>query len=233
MKMFLATMLTLLVSSAQAAPSSKAAITDGPGSKASQIETNTPSTASEAKISRMIPHVGLLLSSYTGIDGAGAETKTGFEVGALVDLGRQKTVFETGVLYRQMGAYSVAAIGGDTISSGIEADYLSVPLNAKYYVHGQNQTSLVLKGGIAPSYLISQRAKSSNMNGLSGSTEDTRLSRFDLGLIMGVGGRLLTGEKSSLLLEATYYRGLTNAFETTNNAYNAAFGFSAGFAVEM
>jgi hypothetical protein len=237
MKTFILSVLTVLAfSQAQAAKTSAKIETVAPAPVAvSQTTTRIQNvtTNSFSEVSRAMPHLGLILSSLAGVDGAGSQTKTGFEIGGLVDFGRGRTVFETGILYRQLGSYSVGSFGGNSISAAFEAEYIAVPLNAKFYVSGQKENSLFLKGGIMPGYLVSKKIKGNNSNGSSGTINDVPMSSFDLSIDMGLGGRLITGEKSSILLEATYARGLTNVFETSSNAFNSSFAFTAGFAIDM
>jgi hypothetical protein len=181
--------------------------------------------SSTSKVSRIIPQASVLVSNFTR-SGESANSKTGFGIGAVADIGHSDFVFETGLLYRQLGA----AGSTDLVDIVVNLNYLTVPIVGKYYFSGQNTNSAYIKLGLLPSILVSKEATASAL-GLSASTSNFDVKTFDLGPVAGLGGKIGMNDTTSMIIEANYYRGLTKI--TESEIYNSAFTLTAGIALDL
>ncbi len=176
----------------------------------------------ERFVRRIMPTIGLNIADTT-IKTSGM--RTGFGFGGLMDLwGQHEWVLETGVLYRQLGTSNQ----GTTLA----LNYINVPISAKYYFMGQNSNTIYFKGGITPGFNVAATQ--------STDTTSTNVSKdvntFDVGVIVGIGGRYLLSDSASIFLEGNYNRGLANVMNTTDGESSVntlAFGVMTGVSIEL
>jgi hypothetical protein len=171
--------------------------------------------------SRILPQVGGALSTVVGDRTGEARNKPGLQVGVTADFGSTDFVFESGLLYRQMGS-DVRDGAGE-----LTANYLSIPVFAKYYFQGVNETSLYVKGGVLTSVLVHKEEKIGY-----GVTSGPRINDFDFGPAVGVGAKFPAGTSSEFFVEANYYRGLIQLWENTTQ-YNSSLAFMGGFSLAL
>ncbi len=180
---------------------------------------------------------------YTGsvLDGADTQDldgqRMGIGAGARVDIGRGDFVFETGFLYRQLGGvsylYSAEEAAQKNLSTRlpaeIELNYISIPLMAKYYFNGRDNSSFFARGGLQPSLLVYREARLQDRS--AGALIDmSSINDFDLIGALGMGFHIELNETTLITFEGTYLRGLTSVF---NNMplYTSGFQGSVGLGI--
>lgn len=189
---------------------------------------NNYASDSNNLVNRVIPNASVIISRFVGDDSSGFQNKTGFGIGATTDIGRSELVFETGILYQQLGATAK----NDNLNVSIDLNYLSVPLEAKLYLSGQNTSSLYLKGGLMPSFLTSKNLTVSNSI-VAVSTSDLLVNDFDLRGVIGIGAKIDLNQRAALVLESTYMTGITKVSSTNEDVHNSAITFTSGLAIEI
>lgn len=167
------------------------------------------------KPTRILPQIGGALSSITGEGTGDAKNRVGLHVGATADFGSSDFVIESGLLYRQLGAN---AGQGD---SELTANYLSVPVFAKYYFQGFDETSLYVKGGLLASVLVYKEQRGGRA-----------INDFDFGPSAGIGAKFPAGSSSEFFVEANYYRGLIQLWEN-GSQYNSSLALMGGFSLAL
>jgi opacity protein-like surface antigen len=160
---------------------------------------------------------------FQGDDSTRYSSANGYSAGALVDLlGTSNLVLETGVLYRQLGTTYKNGLGDNRFT----ANYISVPISAKYYFSGQEVTSLYLKAGVMGSTLISDNTVYA--------TPTTRIGArsWETAFLAGVGVKVNLSDVSDLIVEGDYSRSIESVF---NNAsiYRSDLSAALGFAVNL
>jgi hypothetical protein len=180
---------------------------------------------------------------YTGsvLDGADTQDldgqRMGVGAGARLDIGRGDFVFETGILYRQMGGVSYLYSADEAAEKGlstrlpaeIELNYISIPLMAKYYFNGRDNSSFFARGGLQPSLLIYREARLQDTT--AGALIDmSNINDFDLIMALGMGFQIELNETTLITFEGTYLRGMTSVF---NNMplYTNGFQGSVGLGI--
>ena len=179
-------------------------------------------------ISRVIPSASVIISRFVGNDATGSQNKTGFGIGATADIGHSDVVFETGVLYQQLGTTTRI----NDLNVSFDLNYLSVPLEAKAYLNGQDASSLYLKAGLLPSFLTAKNMTVSD-GVISVSTSNLLVNDFDLRGIVGIGAKIDLNQRSALVFETTYMQGFTKVPSENYEIYNSAITFTGGFAIEI
>jgi len=147
----------------------------------------------------------------------------GFGAGILVDVGHSNFVFETGLLYHQMGSKLKINIESNlnngSANSELKLEYLAIPLVAKYNFSGARRTGIFIKGGLLPSLLLDAKEKSSYSkraleSGLTSSDSTTKSIKNDLKEIdvlgtLGAGININMSPSSVFLFDASYNYGFT------------------------
>jgi hypothetical protein len=171
----------------------------------------------------------------------GSNYATNFSGAALVDLnfGSSKLVGEAGVNYFTTGSntdypnsyvYSYAGLS----NRGTDAEtfhYVGIPLHMKYFFSGENKTSLYLKGGGAPSFLVKSQYQNFSGPSYIGSRFGS-FSNFDMVFDAELGLALPIYSNYGLIVEGGYFHGIlpvTSAF----NLYNTGFTIGAGLSYSL
>jgi len=205
-----------------------------------QIEaySSTRVSSSRRMLSQLTPQF-----SYTGSILDGNETqnldgqRSGIGAGLRLDIGRTDFVFETGLVYRQLGGpaylYSEEEARQRGLTSRLESDielnYLTVPLMAKYYLNGRENASFFVRGGLQPSALIYREARLRNSNS-SGVKDISVFNDFDIVGALGVGFQIPINETTMIVMDGTYLRGFISVFNTSS-VYNNGFSGNIGLAI--
>lgn len=163
--------------------------------------------------------------------------RTGVGAGARLDIGTGDLVFETGILYRQMGGVAhlytpeEARKKGITnrLESEIELNYLSIPLMVKYFFNGRANSGFYTRTGLQPSFLIYREARLRDTNAMS--VKDlSHINDFDLIGAVGMGFQIPLNDATFAVFEGTYLRGFTSVFDNTALYHN---GFSGTFGIGL
>jgi hypothetical protein len=209
----------LLLLSCFGAPSFAASENGG----SNQTDMPRRSSSSDRIIRRLIIEGSLVNAGYEGGDSSRYSKPNGYSAGALLDLiGTDKLVLETGALYRQLGTNIDNGLKNNTWT----ANYISVPVSAKYYFNGQENTSLYLKAGAMGSTLIS--------NNTYYATPTTQIGArsWETAVLAGLGLKLNLSAETDLMLEADYNRALDSLF-ADSSLYRSDLAATLGFAVNL
>lgn len=171
---------------------------------------------------------GINLSTITGDDYVNFDNRTCFHFGAVVEIGiTENFSFQPELLYSCQGSdygvddTSIIETKVALFNGTIKADYLNIPLMAKYYV----SEGLSLEAGPQLGFLISAK------DDFEGEEDDIKefVKNFDLGVNFGLGYKLAGG----LNFGARYNVGLTNANDDPDLSditfKNGVFQFSLGY----
>ncbi len=188
-------------------------------------ETTSPRSASSPDrfFRRIMVEGSLVNAGWEGGDTSRYSRPNGYAVGILFDLiGTEKLVLETGALYRQLGTTVENGLGDNSFT----ANYISVPLSAKYYFSGQESTSLYLKAGAMGSTLLS--------NNTIYATRTTQVgpNKWETAVLAGVGVKFNLASSTDLLLEANYTRAIDSVF-SDQNIYRSDLAAALGVAVNL
>jgi hypothetical protein len=185
-------------------------------------------SSEERLVRRIIPQAAILLSDYKGGDAPNYQNKNGFSVGALVDFGTDyHFVVESGLLYRQLNAGSQFALWNTNYSN----NYLSLPVAAKYYFQGQENTSVYIKGGAMGSTLLSQTVNSTPGSG--GPVYSVNDQNFEVSALGGLGAKFFITRDTDFVVEGVYTRDVNAIFTNGAGVYNSALNLSAGVTVNL
>jgi hypothetical protein len=223
--------------------SSDLLISEPPPAEATFVESKSKFEAAELQLNvsqssaaTLIPIFGLTYFGYAG-EGAG-DTKTDKKIsgGFLFDLGRSDLILETGLMVLSAGAKTVqrSTSAADIYDVEINTTYLAAPILAKFYGTGVSQ-NFYIKGGAMPALLLAANARGVSQidrKTLSRDVSDS-VTSYDLVAVAGVGAEFVISPKSSLVLDATYNRGLINAASRGSSAYNQGVSLFAGFTVGL
>lgn len=205
-KLNLATLLVLFSSSYGLAQSYSSEEEENLGRSSAYMITVPPNE--NRFFRRIILGGGLINSGYEGADLSRYSRPNGYIAGILLDIiGTKKLVFEVGAQYRELVSNFEASAAPD---STVVAQYLTVPVNAKYYFNGQNATSLFIKGGVLGSTLLSNNKIYSDQNKEIG----PRL--WETALQAGMGVKLNLSPYSDLIIEANYNRSVDPIYENSS-----------------
>ena len=170
----------------------------------SSESTNTNDSSNPNRIVRRVILEGSLTNAgYDGGQASRYSKANGYAVGALFDLlGSGSLVLEMGVLYRQLGTTIDNGLGNNDFT----ANYISVPASLKYYLSGQERTSLYLKAGVLGSTLIS-----GNQIYITPTTHVGARS-WETSFLAGVGLKVDLTQKTGLIGEVDYNRATDSIF---------------------
>lgn len=190
--------------------------------------TNTTSAGTTAsspdRFLRRIIFEGSLLNA--GYEGSGTERyskENGYAVGILFDLiGTHNWVFETGASYRHLGTDVNNGLGNNSLT----ANYISIPVSAKFYFSGQEGSSFYLKAGAMGSVLIS--------NNTIYATPTTQVgpNAWETALLVGIGYKMQIASAADLIIEANYTRSINSVF-SNDDIYRSDIGAAIGVAVNL
>jgi opacity protein-like surface antigen len=208
---------------------SVAALTFLSVSALAQEETTTrtsvtgESRAPDRFVRRIMVEGSLANAGYQG-DTEGRYSKpNGYTAGILADLiGSDKMVLETGVLYRQFGTDYASGIGPNTFT----ANYISVPLAAKYYFRDQEETSFYMKGGVMGSTLISDNRLYET------ATSQFGARAWETAFLVGLGMKFNLTAATDLLVEADYSRSIDSVFNNYS-VYRSDISGALGLAINL
>ncbi len=197
-------------------------------SNQSKMRFENRGSSEERLVRRIIPQASIILSDYKGADAPDYLNKNGFSVGALADLGTDyNLVLETGLLFRQFNAGSQFALWNTNYTN----NYLSVPVAAKYYFSGQENTSFYVKGGAMGSTLVSQSTSSTPGN--AGPIYSVNDQNFEVSALGGFGAKFFISRDTDFVVEGVYTRDVNAIFTNPAGVYIGALNFSAGVTVNL
>lgn len=177
--------------------------------------------SSEGSAVRLIPSFGAAAMGVRS-DDRNSGLDTGVSTGALVDFGNGSLTFETGLLYEQFGGNG----SFDGRGSRLNLSYLGIPVVGKLNFSGDADRTFFLKGGLRAMALTSQ---SSQLNGKSTSPG---AAPTDLDAVVGIGGAIPVSSTNSLVLDASYLRGLTKINQSGPSDFrNEGFVLTAGVSI--
>ncbi len=197
-------------------------------SNETKMKIENRGSSEERLFRRLIPQAALILSDYRGSDSSRYQNRNGFSIGALLDLGSgYNLVGETGLLFRQLNAASQYGAWNTNYSY----NYLSVPIAAKYYFSGQENTSLYVKAGAMGSTQVSQSTTTSA--GSAGPVYSVNDQNFEVSALGGIGAKFYISQDTDFIVEGNYSRDVNTIFMTGNGIYNASLNLSAGVTVNL
>ena len=172
---------------------------------------------------RVIFEGSLANAGYQGDGSSRYSNPNGYSAGVLLDLlGHGGLVLETGAMYRQLGTTYNNGVGDNKFT----ANYISIPVDVKYYFSGQETTSLYLKAGVMGSTLIS--------NNTMYSTPTTQIGArsWETAFLGGLGVKFNLSSATDLLLEADYSRSIDSVFNDAN-VYRSDISAALGLAINL
>ncbi len=190
----------------------------------SESSLPTRTASSEGRFARRLMVEGALLNAgFEGGDNSRHNQPNGYSAGLLGDfIGTGLIVMEAGALYRQMGTTPQNGFGNNSFT----ANYISVPLSAKYYFTSQEFSSLYVKAGYMGSTLIS------NNTYYSSPTRQLGAQQWESAVLGGIGYKINLGSSTDILVEANYNRGLDSVF-ADSNVYRSDVSGALGFAMNL
>ncbi len=189
-------------------------------------------------VSQLTPefiYTGSLLDAKENEDLDGS--RMGIGAGARIDIGRGDFVFETGIMYRQLGGvtylYTADQAAEKNLNSQlpaeVELNYISIPLMAKYYFNGRDNASFYARAGLQPSLLIFREARPQDTN-TNAIIDLSVVNDFDLVASVGMGFQIELNETTMMVLEGNYLRGLTSVFNNMP-VYTSGFQGTIGLGI--
>jgi opacity protein-like surface antigen len=176
---------------------------------------------------------GLNLSNFKGDDVENTETKTGFNIGAFLEIGLSDTfTFQPELLFSTQGVKAEDSEGSDSFEQIIKVNYLNVPLMLKYAVSDK----FTLEFGPQVGFLLAAKFKAiETMDGNTVSTEEDLKDIFksiDFGLNFGASFDIV----DNIFIGARYNLGLSNILdledmnpENDEKTQNTVFSISVGY----
>lgn len=178
-----------------------------PDAGTSEAYESRRETGSEHFLRRVIVEGSLLSAGYQGGDSSRYSKPNGYSAGLMLDLlGNGNLVLEAGALYRELGVDIDSGLGNNKFT----ANYISVPVSAKYYFAGQEATSVYVKGGLMGSTLLS------NNRAYTSPTRQIGARSWETSLLAGVGYKVQLSSMTDILIEANYTRSIDTIFPDTN-----------------
>ena len=194
---------------------------EGGGSSHTSV---TNENRSQDRFFRRINFEGTLANAgYQGDESTRYSKPNGYSAGVLFDLlGNGGLVLETGALYRQFGTTYNNGLGDNSFT----ANYISVPVDLKFYLSGQEATSFFLKAGVLGSTLIS--------NNTMYATPTTQIGAksWETAFLGGLGIKFNLSSATDLLLEVDYSRSIDSVFSDAS-IYRTDLSAALGFAVNL
>lgn len=149
--------------------------------------------------------------------------------------GSQEFVLESGVSFLQLGSGTgqnqYSFFNGQMVSyyDTVSNSYIGVPVLIKWLFSGENTSSLYVKGGASPLFMMND-SYNNRGNLTLGAYRFGGLNKFDVAINLGVGYSLKVGEQFHVLIDVTGYQGLLPVMSNFN-VYNAAIttGLGVGY----
>lgn len=204
----------------------------------------------EPQRSHFILEMGYIGAGTTEASDA-SDLQHGFSGGFLYDFyGKNYFNLESGLfLTQQAFSYSskdLSAIDGNDVSNLSQfivigkVTYVGVPLLGKINFTGQPLRTPFLIGGISPQILLSKditvQAKdktTSESKTFTPNTNKFEPPAVDVSGIVGFGGSFGFSDTQSIIIQATYNRGLIPVDYRGEGIYNQSFLFTLGFGVDL
>lgn len=177
---------------------------------------------------------GLNIASLSGDDVDDLDSRTGFHIGAVVEIPiSEKFSVQPELMYSQQGAKSEEEFDGVTAEGTIRLDYINIPVLAKFYV----AEGFSLEAG--PQFGFNAKAETEfEVSGggieAESETEDIKddISGFDFGGALGAGYELNNG----LFFQTRYVFGFSDVNDSDGGdeddgdaVRNGTFSVSVGF----
>jgi hypothetical protein len=173
-----------------------------------KIESAHDESSGDYKV-RLVPEFGMSSMGYTGK--MAGDNGQGFSGGLTTEIGTTKArLLETGVLFVQ--SKSTANIGPGGTSETISTSQLGIPLMAKLRFIDMKSQSWYAKLGAITTFQTSSNRDNTNTMDVLGS--------------VGVGARVPLDRKMDIIVEASYARGLLNAFLTESSVQEGVLVFT-------
>jgi hypothetical protein len=159
-----------------------------------KLEKQSEDVYSEYKV-RLVPEIGMSSMGYTGK--MAGDNGQGLSAGLTTEIGETKArLLEAGVLL--VNTTSTAAIGPHGTNETISTSQLGIPLMAKLRFIDTKSQSWYFKVGAITTFQTNSNQANTNS--------------FDVLGALGLGARVPLDRKMDILIEATYNRGIMNAF---------------------
>ena len=189
----------------------------------SQTSIGYQSRSEDRFVRRIIVEGSLANAAYQGDQSSRYTKPNGYSAGVLLDLlGSRDVVLETGAMYRQFGTTYNNGLGDNTFT----ANYISVPIDAKFYLSGQEVTSLYLKAGFLGSTLISNNTMYATPTSQFGARS------WETAFLGGLGAKFNLTSSTDLLVEVDYSRSIDSVFNDTT-VYRSDLSAALGFAMNL
>lgn len=180
-----------------------------------EMEEVTPTKA----VIRVTPQLGLSSLSYSGKDSRASSSEAAAG-GLLFDLGEKNRVLQTGFLIFQSRSKANITENNVSTKQNVEANYLGLPLLAKFHVLGSKDKGMYLKAGMMAAFLNSAKPKSD-------------VSPLDTLGIVGLGGQYALSKKTQFVLDGTYNQGFVDTLRTKGRTYNQGFMITTGVSFDL
>ncbi len=185
--------------------------------------TPRDSSSPDRFVRRAIVQASLANAGLEGGDSTRYTKPNGYTAGLLFDLvGQDNLVLETGVMYRQFGTSIDDGLGENKLT----ANYISVPISAKYYLSSQELSSLYIKGGVMGSTLTSDNTLYSTPTRRIGARS------WESAVLAGLGAKINLTDSTDMVLEANYNRALDSLYDDST-VYRSDLSAALGFAVNL
>lgn len=192
-----------------------------------KIEIDSP--RQKPKATRITPELSMISSTFVGSGAQDSKSITKLAIGGNIDIGEQNLVTETGLLYRQVGANETASIKSVLTPVETDLNYLTIPVAAKFYFSNQHESSFFAKAGLAPSLLVGNQFIQSTTVPKFRSADP---SSFAVDALVGLGGKFQLTNEIGLVLEISYWRGLTPVY-SGSSVYTSNFTNSLGLCIQL
>lgn len=198
--------LSLSLVSLAAKAQSSASMPTSEGVSEMRLESERDDAFSDIK-ARIVPQLGMSSMGYTG-KLSGSEGQ-GFSGGVTTELGSTKArLLETGLLFMQNR--STARSAG--VDQSVRTSEIAIPMMGKIRFIDLKSQAWYFKLGALTTFETSTNA--------------TNTSAMDVLASLGVGARVPVNRKMDFLVEATYNRGVLNAFFQDNSAQEGLLVFT-------
>lgn len=180
------------------------------------------------KVTEVRPQLALNSATFAGNDSGNTKSKMAPSLGVAVDvdINQNDLMFETGVLYNNTGA--ILPVDSDVLSLSLDLNlsYFSFPAYAKWYYTQKNNTAAYAKAGFVTSFLVSKDLTATIGNEKI-SSSNFEIKNFDVAPSVGLGMHIGLLPNASLVLEASYTRGLLSVIDK-KEVFNSVLAFTAG-----
>lgn len=188
-----------------------------------QGQVTTESHNSDRFFRRIMAEAAYSNVGFQGDNTSRYSQPNGYTAGILLDIiGTGNWVMELGALYRQFGTNYNNGLGNNSFT----ANYISVPIDAKYYFSGQEGTSLYIKAGAMGSTLTS------NNTLYATPTTQVGARQWETAFLGGVGCKIGLNDTTDLLIEGDYSRSIDSVFDGSN-VYRSDISAGAGVSVNL